>query len=40
VVRFSGAHSKKIMLQNTPALDVAATAALGRVNEASCPMLL
>jgi len=37
---FSGIHSKKILLQNTPPLAVPLTPALGRTNEASFSVML
>jgi len=33
-------HIKKIVLQNTPSVDVPVTATLGRVNEASISVTL
>jgi hypothetical protein len=36
----SGVHSKKTLLQNMPSLDVPLSATLGRVNEASFPVIL
>jgi len=36
----SGVHSKKILPQNVPSLDVPLSAVLGRVNEASFPVIL
>ena len=36
----SGVHSKKVLPQNLPSLDVPLSAMLGRVNEASVPVML
>lgn len=37
---FSGVNSKKILLSNTPTLDVPVPATRGRVNDASLPVML
>jgi len=37
---FTGVNSKKILLPNTPSLDVPVTAERGKVKDASCPLTL